>query len=97
MTKAYAYLLNLVTCLARKVPMPLSSALDALALRLARLSRRLPPMPRASLQPGAPFIGKGVCEDIECREEWTVYSPYGGDEMLVLCCPACDQDTGVIA
>lgn len=54
-------------------------------------------MPRAALALGVPFIGIGVCEDIDCRATWTVFSPVGGDEDLVLVCDMCGQDTGVIA
>lgn len=96
-TKIYARLITTITNLARKVPVRLGSALDDLALDLVRLSRHLPPMPRAALAPGVPFIGKAVCEDLNCRSSWTLFSPLGGDDRLELECRSCGQWTGVVA
>jgi len=96
-TKLYARLITVVIKCARRAPLSWSSALEDLALKLTSLSRHLPPMPRAALALGVPFIGIGVCEDIDCRATWTVFSPVGGDEDLVLVCDMCGQDTGVIA
>ena len=96
-TKLYARLITTVTNLARKVPLSIGRKLDDLAFDLVRLSRHLPPMPRAALAPGVPFIGKAVCEDINCRSSWTLFSPLGGDERLELECQSCGQWTGVVA
>jgi hypothetical protein len=85
-----------LTWLARRTPYSLAFRLDSLAQSLIGLARDVTPMKRKDCNFGTPFICRAVCEDINCREQWTALSLGRMDPEEDLPCPQCNQDTGVL-
>ena len=85
-----------LTNLARLVPISWSGSVENFAQACLSRANTASPMSIDSLALGQPWLGRAVCQDINCRNEWTCFLPNGADPDIELECPACEQPAGVL-
>lgn len=84
------------TWLARIVPYSLVGWVEGQSLALLAQAASAKPMLTKDARPGVPWLGRAVCQDIDCRHEWQCFAPNGVDPDIELECPACEQQAGVL-